>query len=452
MERLYHLAFRASIKVHWHHNMEAIKQRATKTLNWAQGYLQTDLIYLAKGGSVLGIGQVVSSGVAFLLSIAFANLFPPESYGLYKYILSVVGVVTAFSLTGMDSALSQAVARGYDGTFKESYRTTFRWTLLTALITLGVAGYYFLNHNAPLGWGLIIAALAMPLLKSSLLFSGFLVGKKDFKRRVTYGMLYDIIPALCIIASLFFTNNPVLIVAVYFIAYTSIAVILYKKTQKQYPLSGAIDPETQRYSFHLSAMNILGTISFQMDKVLAFHYLGTVQLALYSFATGMPQQLKQIQKILSTLVFPRFAAHTFSNIKKDIHRKALILFLTMIPVVGLYILAAPFLFEFLFPAYVEAVPYSQVIALSLLFSPAIFYQQALTAHKQRKALYTIQSVGSSVRIILLLVLIPLYGIWGIVGALFINEVVRLALVLYFVAITKSTNEPLADIAVATEIE
>ncbi len=401
-----------------------------------------DMMYLARGGSVLGAGQIVSSGAAFILSIAFANLFPKETFGVYRYALSLVGIAGAFALTGLETALTQSVARGFDSSFPRGVKITFFSSFCTSAALLAIAGYYFLHHNSLIGWGLIIAAVATPLLKTSGLFGAFLVGKKDFSRRTKYGIFYDITSAAGIIIALLFTDSAFVLLGVYFFITAMMSFLLYRRTLTVYkPLTHPEDPTLLPNSLHLSVMGFLGMITSQLDRILTFHYLGASSLAVYSFALAIPQHLRQGQKIISTLVLPRFSQHRIEHIQKNIFTKAFGLFIVMALVAGVYILAAPFIFKLLFPDYIESIAYSQVFALILLFSPSVLYQQTLIAHQQQKALYILNFVGAPLRIITLLILTPLYGIWGVLTSTFINEIFRLVLVIYFVHQISEPKDP-----------
>jgi len=73
--------------------------------------------YFLTQGSYLSIGHVISIICGFLLSIAFARFLPKEIYGQYRYILSVVAILAIFTLPGLKTAITQAVARGFEGSF-----------------------------------------------------------------------------------------------------------------------------------------------------------------------------------------------------------------------------------------------------------------------------------------------------------------------------------------------
>src|SRR5688572_902048 len=130
--------------------MKALIARAERVLRWSEKYLKTDMVYLAKGGFWLTLGQAVSSAAGVLLIIGFANLLPKEAYGTYKYVLSIAGVLAAFSLTGMSVAVTQAVARGMDGMLRVAAKIQLRWGLLVTLAASAFGIYYLANGNREL--------------------------------------------------------------------------------------------------------------------------------------------------------------------------------------------------------------------------------------------------------------------------------------------------------------
>ena len=81
-------------------------------LLWSEKYIKTDMVYLARSGFWLLFGQGTTLLSVLALSIVFANFLPKETYGTYKYILSLTGIFSIFTLPGMTTALIRATARG----------------------------------------------------------------------------------------------------------------------------------------------------------------------------------------------------------------------------------------------------------------------------------------------------------------------------------------------------
>jgi O-antigen/teichoic acid export membrane protein len=183
------------------------------------------------------------------------------------------------------------------------------------------------------------------------------------------------------------------------------------------------------YSKHLSLLKIFSEVVSQADKVLVWAFLGAAPMAAYVLAQLPVKQLQQVFSLIFTLTFSKVTTAEFSELKKVLPHKVRSLLALAGVIVLVYIFAAPFLFTFLFPAYPESVLVSQVLALTLLSRPRALYGQAFAAHKKKREMYITEISGSAVRIIFLLILLPLYGLWGVVYALlathlYINVVTR----------------------------
>ena len=92
------------------------------------------MVYLAKGGFWLALGKGFAMLSGLILTIGFANLIPKEVYRNSTFVLSLAGIIGAFTLTGMDTAVAQAVARGYEGVLKTGFWIKLKWSIFMALL------------------------------------------------------------------------------------------------------------------------------------------------------------------------------------------------------------------------------------------------------------------------------------------------------------------------------
>ncbi|MFZ5365197.1 MAG: DegT/DnrJ/EryC1/StrS family aminotransferase [Patescibacteria group bacterium] len=99
--------------------------------------------------------------------------------------------------------------------------------------------------------------------------------------------------------------------------------------------------------------------------------------------------------------------------------------------VASYIIFSPIIFKVFFPQYLDSVAYSQVYSLSLLFFPAVFLVRVLVAHARKIELYWLRIVIPMLKIALLLILLPLLGIWGGIISLLSAELINAIMLLYF---------------------
>lgn len=409
-----------------------LKQRIYNFLRWSEKYTRTDMVYLARGGFWLTLEQVITSVAGILLAVAFANLLPKETYGVYRYVLSLVGILSVFSLSGMNTAIVRAVARGYEGVLVPAFKTRLRWGAAGGILSLGLAGFYFLNNNLTLVFCFLVAAVFLPFMDSLTIYESFFEGKKLFKTRALYNIFIRIVAALASVATLILTQNLFFILLVYFCLYTFLRLICFWITIRKSSLNSKQDLETISYGKHLSLMNVIGVVSSQLDKILLWHFLGPVSLASYALATTPCEHIGNLFKNIAPLSLPKFSEQSLGAIKAKLFKKTAKLFLAAIPLMGLYVILAPWIYKLFFPAYLEAIFYSQFYAVAiLLMIPQVPLGAVLAAQMRKKELYIIKFTSPLARVAAVLILVPLYGIWGaIIAAIFI-QVINFVLLLFF---------------------
>jgi O-antigen/teichoic acid export membrane protein len=174
-------------------------------------------------------------------------------------------------------------------------------------------------------------------------------------------------------------------------------------------------------------MNLLSTVAQQVDKLVVFHYLGAADLAVYSFASALPEQVKNLFGGITTLALPKFVERPFAEIRKNFWNR-LWLFTGGITLIALaYIFVAPFVFDLLFPAYRDAVWFTQLYALSLIPIGNALPTTVLQAHKANRELYILNVLSPVFQIGILIFLTASYGLTGTVMARVIGRFFNFAL-------------------------
>ena len=397
-----------------------------RALRWSEHYTKTDMIYLSKGGFWLFLSYAVAVLVGLAVSVSFAHFLPKETFGIYKFVIGIFGILTALSLTGLRTALVPAIARGESGILRSGFFFHLRWSMLVTLSSVAVALYYYTQGNMTLFFSLLIVGSTAPFFLSSSLYASYFEGRKLFRAKFFLNLVHNSTPAITLISTALLTSNPLILIAVYFFSNTATVLLLYLFTVRHYTLPVARSRNVEKNAVHLSAMNIPAIIAGGIDAILIFHFLGATPLAIYAFALAPISHLSGGTKILKTLILPKVSSRDFSEVGKSLFGKTIKLFLALTVVAGAYVLFAPYLFSFLFPQYMEAVIYSQVLAISLLLSANIPIVQTFIGHSKMKEMYTLRFLSSGTRIVALLVLVPLYGLWGAVAAILISGVVDLA--------------------------
>ena len=391
--------------------------RPSALLQQIGSWLKTDINYLIKGGFWLSSGQVVSAISTFILAITFANILPKEVYGTYKYIISLGGILSMFSLSGISDATMQSVAQGHDGALPQAFKLNLLWSIPMLVASCIGAGYYIIHDQIGFAIGIILIGLLSPLFNSASFYGVFLHAKKEFKAATFYWTITTFSVTALMVLGIFFIPNPIILVGIYFGANCLTNLFFYWKTIHRYhPSKGPQDPGLVTYSKHLSLINIVGTLAGQLDSILVFHYVGAAELAIYSFATALPDQIKGMFGALARLAFPNFAQRSAKEIRATIFDKYLKLFIFGCVTVGVYMFAAPYIYTWFFPKYSSAIVYSQIFALSIL-NVALFPSSTyLAAKKKVREQYFSNFATYIFQIASLYIMMMLYGVLGLIVA------------------------------------
>lgn len=403
--------------------MQWAKDNLIRFLLWVQRYTKTDMIYLARGGLSSIIVQAAGIIASLALAVAVSHFVPKESYGVYKYILSIVAILSLFSLNSIGGAVFQAAAQGFNGALVRAFWANIRWSVGIFGGALALAAYYFFMGNTTLAAGILIGGSFSPLLASASLFSSFLGGKKDFYRQAIYGAVDTIVPICILIGVVLLTSEPIILVVTYFATNTAAAFYFYRRTVEAYRMKDQAHDETMlHFSKHLSLMGVINGIANYIDQILIFHFLGGAQLAVYSFATAIPDQLKSPTKNIGAILQPRLVEYSGSQIQKNMGRKLFLMLIGGASITVLYIAVAPYLFNFFFPKYMEAVWYSQLYALWILTIALDPVSTYLVARKLTNELYINTVIYSLFQLIGITIGVLLWGIAGVIVARIITRI------------------------------
>ncbi len=406
-----------------------IRQKTTGLLRRSEKYFKTDMLYVAREGFWVVAGKTGTFVFSLLLLAAFSNYTSKELYGTYQYILSTVALFSTFSLPGINAALVRSVARKKEGTLRLAIKTKLKYSLLGSFFLLCISTRYILTGNPQLGIPLLIGALFFPLQRTFRIFESFWQGRKQFNVRSKYMVLSAFFSAIIMIPTIYFTESAALIVLAFCFSHSLFEGLFLNITLNRVKNKES-DSGAMPYGKHLSLMWFLTSISLHIDRIILWSLLGPVEVAVYSFAYLPVERMKQLCPI-SLLSLPRLSEKKVKDIKPGILSKLIKLFLILIPAVILIVFISPYIYRLIFPQYPDSIPYFRVLTVLLLFIPFQLLTDALTSEGRKKELYIINFAVPSVKIILFLAFIPMFGAMGIIYALILSNLLNGIMNLYF---------------------
>ncbi|HUO50620.1 MAG TPA: oligosaccharide flippase family protein [Candidatus Paceibacterota bacterium] len=406
---------------------EAAKQKLMRLLRWSEQYTRTDMVYLATSGFWLTVGQVGAIIFSLALAIIFGHFATQDTYGNYKYVINIGSLLSALSLSGMGTAVTRASAQKKDGVLSQGFRLNLQWSFPMVIAGLFASAYYYHAGNTFAGSGIALVSIILPIINSFTLYDQFLIGKREFRLDVLFSVgSLAVTTSLIGITLLYFSQRAIVLIGMYLLANLATDMLWFWITKRKAQNSEE-DPELLNYSFHLSVMSIVGAIADKIDSIAIFTLLGPAQLAVYSYAIAMPEQIKGVVKNVAAASLPKFAKRPISEIKETIDWRLMQFVAILTVIAAVYVIICPLLFKYLFPVYVASIGYSQLYVLSIVFVAIINVLIAiLESHQKVKQLYYATNVAPVILIITLPVLTFYWGVLGAVVAQIIYRVTNAA--------------------------
>jgi len=409
--------------------MNKTKEKILNLIIKSQKYTKTDMLYITKGGFWLLVGKGGLTLITLVSMIAFARFLPIEEFGTYKYILSLVGLATIFTLPGINTTLIRSIAKGYEGTLGLAVKEKTRFAMMGSLVLFSVALWYAFNENFLLAGSLAIAGIFLPFKEVWPIFDSFWLGRKRFDIQSIYKILAGLIVLVVMVPTIYLTNNVLIIIFALFLMQTiSEGIFLLKtfraRTNDEKDL-GAIS-----FGKKLTGIKVINKIAANIDSIIIWKFLGPAHVAIYSFSYLPIKQTKEAF-LIKKLALPKLSERTLTKeLKAGIVSKLIKLFALTIPIsIGLALIA-PFVYQILFPQYMESVIYFQVLTVLLALTPLQLLHATYLSQNKQKEVYIINLTSPIIRIILFLPLVPLLGIWGVVIGLLVAHIITSLISLY----------------------
>lgn len=409
-----------------------LKTVLVKLLQSSEKYTKTDMVYVAKNTFWINANTTILTLGSFALSILFARFVPKDIYGIYQFTLSIGLILGAFTLTGMNAAVTQAVARGFDGVFKSAVRIQIKFATIPFFIGTLIALYYLLQNNLTLSIGVFLTALLLPLTNTLNTWSAFLAGKKKFGLSFFYNQLINILYYGGIIISILFSPTVLTLIGTTLFANFIANLIAYEHISKTYVENQTNENEALEYGKKLSLSSVLPMLALHIDNLLVFHLLGAQSLAIYAFASNIPERFMGFLRPLSSIAFPKLSEKSHANIKESVSGKIGKFFIVAIIWGLVYIALAPLIYKIFFPQYLDSLPYSMLyVFFGVVSTVGTLPVTALFASRSSK-IFQFNIINPIVNILCVLIGGYMFGIWGIIIGRIIGNLFSLFLGSYFI--------------------
>ena len=206
---------------------------------------------------------------------------------------------------------------------------------------------------------------------------------------------------------------------------------LWNRFQPHWRILGKSYKRLLSYGLRSYGIDLLGTLSGQVDQILIIGLLAPASMGLYVVALSLSRMLGVFHSSVVTVLFPKAAARPVTEVVELIGRAARVsLTFVLVAAVAVMILAPVFLHLLYGSQYMGAVPVFRILVIELVVgNTAWVLTQAFMALGRPGTVTILQGIGLGLSVPFLLVFIPAYGLVGAGLALLCSTTVRAVLVL-----------------------
>ena len=397
---------------------------------WSLGL---DLGYLVGNGVFMAVKQILGTLSGLALVYFFTNFASQSDFGIYNMVISVFGVISAISLSGIGTSLTRSIASGYDSSYVVAINLKTKFSFAGSFILFFLFLFYLNRSQESLAFSFLILALLFPIISRYSSYPYVLVAKKNFKKHAIYSSVSQVVIVFSLILAIIFGLNIIYILFLYFFLNTILNFIFHNKVIKLLK-NLVIDKDFKSFTYFMSIIAGLALTAQHLDKVILGSLNDLSTLAIYSLALTIPESLNTNLKTFMGIFTVKLIKKKDEE-KKEIFKKFYLrlIFLGVVLAASFWMII-PFFIRYFFPeSYKEAIFYSQLLSLALIFSPLVIaLSSSVTYSGNYKHTLFFNIFPIIVRLVIYIALIPLYGIFGAVVALITERLLSAVVLTYLV--------------------
>ena len=370
----------------------------------------------------LAVAEAITRFLKLILIIYVARILGATDYGKFTFALAFVSLFAIFSDLGVSQITTRELSREKEKEKEFPAILSLKFLLSLGTLALILIGSFFITPD-PIIRG-VIWILAIYIIVSG--FSGIIFAFFQARQQMEYQAWTKILEAFLETAAGFFVilNFPSvqnLSFSYLFAGLVALISILLFFHFKVYHLCFSWDKSIwQRFlsmSWPLALAGVFGAIYSQIDSIMMGYWGQITQTGWYNAAHKIIGVTLIPMALISQSFFPALSI-AFKESKEKLQRiwnyQIEIMILLAVPLVMGGIALAPRIIDFIYdPGYFPSILAFQILivmaGISFLCGP---FSQILVVSNQQKKLFFVTLAGAVINVILNLILIPRYSLYG----------------------------------------
>ncbi len=377
---------------------------------------------LAKNTFWLAVAEGVTRFLKLFLIIYVARILGATEYGKFTFALAFVSLFAIFSDFGISSIATREIAREKEREKDFPALLSLKLVLSIGTLILICLGSFFITLD-PIIRGMIWI-LGIYIIVSG--FSGIIYAFFQARQKMEYQAWAKILQAIAVTGAGFFVlfNFPSvknLSLSYLFASLVALIFILllfhFKVCQLKISFNSIIWRNVLLMSWPLALGGAMGSICASTDSIMMGYWGQITQTGWYNAAQRIVAVAFIPTSLIASSFFPalsKFFGQSKEKFQKSWNYFMEVMILLAVPLVIGGIVLAPKIINFVYdPSYLYAVLAFQILivtgGVAILSGP---FSQALVVSNQQKKTFWIVLFGAVLNVILNLILIPKYSLYG----------------------------------------
>ena len=349
-----------------------------------------------RGLSIIGFGNIVSSGISALFWFYLASLLGAEDYGEVSYFIAIASIASTIAILGAGNTIIVYTAKG-----EKIQSPIFFISIISSIVVLLATFAIF----SKIGISLYILGSVIYTLATSELLGRKLYGSYSKYIIIQKCLMFGFSILFYYLIGL---DGVILGIAISFLPYYNKIYQSFKESKINLKL---IKP---RFGFMMNnyVLDLSRTFSGTTDKLLVLPMFGFTILGNYQLGIQFLLFLNILPSIVYQFILPEDASGNSNNKLK----KYILIVSVIFAFLGITL--APFVLPVLFPKFTHVIQVVQIVSLSVIPSTInLIYISKFLGKGISKIVVIGSGVFLSVQILGIFMLGQIYGVNGIAGAL-----------------------------------
>lgn len=363
---------------------------------------------------------------SLLVSIVWARYTSKELFGQYQLVFSYLTIAITLAFTGLNKASEISAANNKLGNLSFLIRKKFKYSLYFSSIFLIFYLYFLLRHfDQRFCNAILVTACLMPVYSLSTLTESWYSGLKNFKQLA----LYNLVSKLVLLTSLFlgiYASDDLSVIMVFSIAPASllgVGVLFYlrKKYKNQETDVKLID-----YGKKLTGVYVVNSL-LNLDKTIIEYSLSFQAVATYGIAQTFSKKSKLFMVLIQKLfVFDFATKNSVSEVWRDYRKFHWLINGLCVLLAAIGYLYIDTLIDLLFgDNFSDSKTFAKFFwVVTIMGIPQSILSSIFVYQRHTSIVYTREIINVTVKFLLYLILIPLFGIWGVLYSMIISASVN----------------------------